>query len=159
MSETDATATPGRDRFATTVESGHAVVSLTTMATITVVVAILYVAKDLFLPLVLGMLFAFILTPVVNYLRHLGLRDMPAVIVTVLAALGIHFFVTLPVLLLVMGKVNPLKHLGAMKTALLMAFSTSSSSATLPVTLRNVQDNAGERANHQLSEECDVRFR
>lgn len=62
---------------------------------------------------------------------------------TVLGALAIHFFITLPLLLFLMGKVNPLKHLGAMKTALLMAFSTSSSSATLPVTLRNVQDNAG----------------
>lgn len=68
---------------------------------------------------------------------------MATYFVTVLAALGIHFFVTLPVLLMVMGRVNPLKHLGAMKTALLMAFSTSSSSATLPVTMRNVQDNAG----------------
>ena len=86
MSETDATATPGRDRFATTVESGHAVVSLTTMATITVVVAILYVAKDLFLPLVLGMVFAFILNPVVNALRNRGLRDLPAVVLTVMIA-------------------------------------------------------------------------
>lgn len=62
---------------------------------------------------------------------------------TVLGALGIHFFISLPLLLLVMGRVNPLAHLGAMKTALLMAFSTSSSSATLPVTLRNVQENSG----------------
>lgn len=62
---------------------------------------------------------------------------------TVLGALGFHFFITLPLLLMILGRVNPLAHLGAMKTALLMAFSTSSSSATLPVTLRNVQDNAG----------------
>lgn len=64
----------------------HAVASLTTLATIVTVCAILYVAKDLFLPLALGMLIAFILTPVVNALRHRGLRDMPAVILTVLAA-------------------------------------------------------------------------
>lgn len=62
---------------------------------------------------------------------------------TVLGSLAIHFFVTLPLLLFFLGRVNPLKHLAAMKTALLMAFSTSSSSATLPVTMRNVQDNAG----------------
>lgn len=86
MSETDATATPGRDRFATMVESGHAVVSLTTLATIIIVVAILYVAKDLFLPLTLGMLFAFILNPVVNALRNRGLRDLPAVVLTVMIA-------------------------------------------------------------------------
>ncbi|MDP0492385.1 MAG: dicarboxylate/amino acid:cation symporter [Verrucomicrobiota bacterium JB023] len=62
---------------------------------------------------------------------------------TVLAALGFHFFITLPCLLFFLGRVNPLKHLKAMRTALLTAFSTSSSSATLPVTMRNVQDNSG----------------
>lgn len=62
---------------------------------------------------------------------------------TVLGALAIHFFVTLPLLLFFLARVNPFAHLGAMKTALLMAFSTSSSSATLPVTLRNVQEKAG----------------
>ncbi len=86
MTETDATAVPGRDRFADTTESGHAIVSLTTLATITVVVGILYVAKDLFLPLILGMLFAFILNPVVNALRRRGLRDLPAVVLTVMTA-------------------------------------------------------------------------
>jgi predicted PurR-regulated permease PerM len=67
-------------------ETGHSVVTLTTLATIVVVCGILYVAKDLFLPLALGMLFAFILNPVVNALRRHGLRDMPAVILTVLSA-------------------------------------------------------------------------
>jgi predicted PurR-regulated permease PerM len=64
----------------------QSVASLTTLATIVTVCAILYVAKDLFLPLALGMLIAFILTPVVNFLRRQGLRDMFAVILTVLAA-------------------------------------------------------------------------
>jgi len=63
--------------------------------------------------------------------------------VTVLLALGVHFFVTLPLILLLMAKVSPLAHMKAMRTALLTAFSTSSSSATLPVTMRCVQDNAG----------------
>lgn len=63
--------------------------------------------------------------------------------VTVLAALAVHFFITLPLILSVMGKVSPLAHFKAMRTALLTAFSTSSSSATLPVTMRCVQDNAG----------------
>lgn len=67
-------------------EDGHSIVTLTTLATITVVCAILYIAKDLFLPLALGMLFAFILSPLVTKLRSLGMRDMPAVIVTVLSA-------------------------------------------------------------------------
>ena len=79
--------TDGRRRTTTlAVEEGHSIVSLTTLATITVVCAILYVAQDLFLPLALGMLFAFILSPLVTKLRSLGMRDMPAVIVTVLTA-------------------------------------------------------------------------
>ncbi len=63
--------------------------------------------------------------------------------VTVLIALGLHVFVILPILLKVIGKINPLDHFRAMKTALLTAFSTASSSATLPVTMRCVQENAG----------------
>lgn len=65
---------------------GTSVVSRATLATIVVVCVVLYVAKPLFLPLALGMLVAFILTPVVNFLRRCGLRDLPAVIVTVVAA-------------------------------------------------------------------------
>ena len=86
MQDTDEAASLRRDRLTSPVESGHSIVTLTTLATIVVVCAILYVAKDLFLPLALGMLIAFVLTPVVNVLRRRGLRDMPAVIVTVLAA-------------------------------------------------------------------------
>ncbi len=65
---------------------GRSVVSGKTLVIIIVVCAILSIAQDLFLPLAMGMLFAFILTPVVNFLRRRGLRDMPAVILTVLAA-------------------------------------------------------------------------
>ncbi len=62
---------------------------------------------------------------------------------TVLIALALHMFIILPILLKVVGGVSPISHFKAMKTALLTAFSTSSSSATLPVTMRCVQDNAG----------------
>ena len=85
MPETDDTPVTWRDRDHWA-DSGHSVVSLPTLATIVVVCAILYVAKDLFLPLALGMLFAFILAPVVNWLRATGLRDTPAVVITVVAA-------------------------------------------------------------------------
>ena len=61
----------------------------------------------------------------------------------VVAALGLHLFVALPLALKFVGKVSPKKHFGAMKTALMTAFSTSSSAATLPVTMRCVRDNAG----------------
>ncbi len=62
---------------------------------------------------------------------------------SVLLALLVHFLVALPLLLRLVGGVNPLRHYRAMAPALLMAFSTSSSSATLPVTLECVEKNAG----------------
>lgn len=61
---------------------------------------------------------------------------------TVLGALALHMFVVLPLLMRGFG-VNPLKHFRAMLAALLTAFSTSSSAATLPVTLSCVKDRAG----------------
>jgi Na+/H+-dicarboxylate symporter len=63
--------------------------------------------------------------------------------VTVLASLGFHFFITMPLVLKFIGRVSPWAHVKAMRTALLTAFSTASSSATLPVTMRCIQDNAG----------------
>jgi Na+/H+-dicarboxylate symporter len=63
--------------------------------------------------------------------------------IAVLAALAVHAFVTLPVLLRVVGKANPLKTIRAVAQAMLTAFSTASSSATLPVTMDCVEDNVG----------------
>ncbi len=71
------------------------------------------------------------------------LLAMATYMVTVLIALGLHFFVALPLLLVLLGRVNPLRHYRAMRDALLTSFSTASSSATLPVTMRCLQDNAG----------------
>lgn len=62
---------------------------------------------------------------------------------SVLAALAIHFLVTLPLLLYFVGRVSPARHYRAMAPALLTAFSTASSSATLPVTMECVEKNAG----------------
>ncbi len=61
----------------------------------------------------------------------------------VLAGLVFHAFITLPLFLRFVGKVNPLAHTKAMTTPLLTAFSTSSSSATLPLTLEAVEHNCG----------------
>ena len=63
--------------------------------------------------------------------------------ITVVLSLSFHAFVTLPVLLATLARVNPLRHYKAMVTALLTAFSTASSSATLPLTIECVRDNAG----------------
>jgi proton glutamate symport protein len=61
---------------------------------------------------------------------------------TVLGALALHFFVALPLLLKLVGGINPLRHYRAMVPALLTAFSTASSSATLPMTIECVEKNA-----------------
>lgn len=61
----------------------------------------------------------------------------------VLGGLFFHAFITLPLLLRLIGKVNPYKHFQAMTTPLLTAFSTSSSSATLPLTMDAVENNVG----------------
>ena len=62
---------------------------------------------------------------------------------TVLGALAIHLLLVLPVLLRLIGGVNPLRHFKAMTPALLTAFSTASSSATLPITMDCVERRAG----------------
>jgi Na+/H+-dicarboxylate symporter len=62
---------------------------------------------------------------------------------SVLAALAVHFFIVMPFLLRTLAGVNPIDHYRAMAPALLTAFSTSSSSATLPLTLECVEKNAG----------------
>lgn len=61
---------------------------------------------------------------------------------TVLAALATHFLITLPLLLRLLGRVNPWRQYQAMAPALLTAFSTASSSATLPLTMECVEKNA-----------------
>jgi Na+/H+-dicarboxylate symporter len=74
-----------------------------------------------------------------------NLREFASLIkffVTVLLGLGIHLFIFLPLMLIIFGRINPLKHFRAMTPALLTAFSTSSSNATLPVTMECLQKNA-----------------
>jgi len=62
---------------------------------------------------------------------------------TVLAGLGIHVFVTLPTLLWVFTRRNPIQFFQQMSQALLTAFSTASSTATLPVTMECAEVQAG----------------
>jgi len=62
---------------------------------------------------------------------------------SVVLALAIHFFISLPLLLRFIGRVNPARHYRAMAPALLTSFSTASSSATLPITMECVEKNAG----------------
>ena len=62
---------------------------------------------------------------------------------TVVFALLFHVAVVLPILLKFVAGVNPIRHYQAMAPALLTAFSTASSSATLPLTMECVEKNAG----------------
>lgn len=61
---------------------------------------------------------------------------------TVLAGLAAFTFIGLPFLLKTIGRVSPSRHFKAMAPALITAFSTSSSSATLPITIDCVEKRA-----------------
>lgn len=58
-------------------------------------------------------------------------------------SLFIHAGITLPLLLKYVGKINPFSHFRAMSVPLLTAFSTSSSSATLPLTIEATEEKSG----------------
>src|SRR5579862_7751102 len=66
----------------------------TTLISVVIVVAILYFARVVLIPLALAVLFAFLLGPIVMWLRHRGIGRVPAVLIVVhlafavLAALG-----------------------------------------------------------------------
>ena len=70
-------------------------------------------------------------------------KPLGAYMLTVMLALIIHSCVILPLLLKVVGGVSPLKWIRAMSPALMTAFSTSSSSMTLPTTLNILKKRGG----------------
>ncbi len=59
---------------------------------------------------------------------------------TVITALAIHGLIVLPAILWLFGRRNPVIYLFNMATALLTAFSTASSSATMPLTIQGVEE-------------------
>ena len=63
--------------------------------------------------------------------------------VTVLVGLGIHGLIVLPLILWFLGRCNPFRFMWQMRKALLTAFGTDSSSATLPVTIETAIDEGG----------------
>jgi Na+/H+-dicarboxylate symporter len=72
-----------------------------------------------------------------------AVRPLAVFAVTVLVALAIHITVIMPLFLRFVGKVKPYRMFPAMAPAMLTAFSTSSSSATLPITMERVEDEVG----------------
>lgn len=71
------------------------------------------------------------------------MQSMGTYMFVVLLALFIHAAITLPALMYLIGRINPFRHFNAMRTPLITAFSTSSSSATLPLTMHAVENNSG----------------
>ncbi len=64
-------------------------------------------------------------------------------VVTVLTGLGIHAFATLPLIYWIFTRRDPYRFILQMSQALLTAFSTASSSATLPITMECAIERAG----------------
>lgn len=67
----------------------HARTALPTFAATAAVVAILYFARDVFLPLAIAVLLTFALAPIVAWLRRIGVPRLVSVIACVLAAFGV----------------------------------------------------------------------
>tara|TARA_B110000116_G_scaffold203014_1_gene178043 strand:- start:20 stop:1270 length:1251 start_codon:yes stop_codon:yes gene_type:complete len=71
------------------------------------------------------------------------LQQTGAYFSTVLAGLALHALLTLPLILWLFTRRNPLRFIYQMSQALLTAFSTASSTATLPVTMECAMSKAG----------------
>ncbi len=70
-------------------------------------------------------------------------RPLAMYALTIFSGVSIHFFVSLPLLLILIGRISPRIHFANMSEPLLIAFSTSSSGATLPVTMKVVEEKVG----------------
>lgn len=62
---------------------------------------------------------------------------------TIVISLLVFALIVLPLILLFIGKINPILHYRAMAPALFTAFSTSSSVAALPITIECIEQRAG----------------
>src|SRR5690606_17759127 len=72
-----------------------------------------------------------------------AVRAVGKYMLTVFIGLAIHGAITLPLVLAIFGRTNPYRFMWRMRPALLTAFGTDSSSATLPVTIETAET-AGE---------------
>ena len=83
---------------------------------------------------------------IIKSLSKTGLEIFGAVfkyVITIFLGLSIHFFIILPLIFYLFTRTNPLLHFKAMSKALTMAFSTSSSGATLPITMNCIKNKTG----------------
>ena len=85
---------------------------------------------------VLGLMVKTVSNTGLSIFKELGLYAM-----TIACGLSIHLFIVLPLILIFYVRINPIQHFRAMASAMVTAFSTSSSNATLPVTMKCVNEN------------------
>ena len=71
------------------------------------------------------------------------ITKLAAYFFTVVGVLIIHGLIVYPLLLMIISRVNPLVFLKKMREPIMVAFSTSSSGATMPVTMRTVETKLG----------------
>lgn len=76
-------------------------------------------------------------------LGHTLLVSLGAFVLTVLGGLAIHQFVVLPLLVKFLGGMSPIEFFRKSRLTMLTAFSTSSSSATLPTAIRCAEEDLG----------------
>lgn len=84
-----------------------------------------------------------LVAPIIAKTGWSAFKPLAMFCVAVLGALATHMLITLPLVLKLIARVSPIKHFRAMSPALLTAFSTSSSAASLPSTLESLEDRAG----------------
>ena len=73
------------------------------------------------------------------------IRQIGWYMVTVLVGLGVHAFITLPAIFWIFRRQNPYAYMLKLAKALLTAFSTASSSATLPITMEATEEAGVDR--------------
>lgn len=103
---------------------------------------IVTVIIDLVMKLAPYGVFALIFTVTARFGYDLVLR-LGVYVITVLLGLAIHMFVSFPLLVRFFARLNPLDFFRRIRTIMVTAFSTSSSSATLPTTLRVTETELG----------------
>ncbi|BBO84961.1 ethanolamine utilization protein EutD [Desulfosarcina ovata subsp. sediminis] len=84
-----------------------------------------------------------LVTAIFMDLGFAALKALGKYAATVIIGLFIHGFVTLPILVLLMGRYNPYRLFKALSPAMMTAWSTASSAATLPMTMSNLENRAG----------------
>lgn len=70
-------------------------------------------------------------------------QSMGMYMFVVIAGILVHVFITLPLIVKYAGGEKPFRHFAAVRTPLITAFTTSSSNATLPLTMEAVKNNSG----------------